>query len=238
MTAVLTEMSKLSDHWITVDSGPVLVINASLGNHFRVLLDQDSVLDPPYEPHSGQEIILRIEQDTVGGHALTVNPGSAFVPGNPTNIPSANTTLGSLVLNTSPGAVSVWRLLYDEERLAWDVTGVPDLSSVYATAAALAVVAANLATDVANLAALIASLGTMSTQNANNVAIAGGTIGSATAIDVTLAVNTSDVYKVDGVQVVSNQGAAVADTTGLLLDLSTQFNTLLARLRAHGIIAT
>lgn len=42
----------------------------------------------------------------------------------------------------------------------------------------------------------------------------------------------------NGVQVVTTQGAAVADSTGVLLDLTTQFNSLLARVRAHGLIAT
>ena len=45
------------------------------------------------------------------------------------------------------------------------------------------------------------------------------------------------VYKVSGVQVVGAQGAAVADATGAS-DVVAQFNALLARCRAHGIIDT
>jgi hypothetical protein len=50
-------------------------------------------------------------------------------------------------------------------------------------------------------------------------------------------VDNSGVYKVDGVQVVGNQGAAVADATGAG-DVVAQLNALLARLRTHGLIAT
>lgn len=45
------------------------------------------------------------------------------------------------------------------------------------------------------------------------------------------------VYKVNTVQVVGAQGAAVADATDAATAI-TQLNTLLARLRAHGLIAT
>ena len=50
-------------------------------------------------------------------------------------------------------------------------------------------------------------------------------------------VNTSEYYKVDGTKVVGNQGAAVADATGAG-DVVAQLNTLLARCRTHGLIAS
>jgi phage gp45-like len=45
------------------------------------------------------------------------------------------------------------------------------------------------------------------------------------------------VYKVAGTQVVGAQGAAVVDSTPTAADVSTKLNQLLARLRAHGLIA-
>ena len=48
-------------------------------------------------------------------------------------------------------------------------------------------------------------------------------------------------YRVDGTQVVSNRGAAVADASGggtVDAEARTAINTLLARLRVHGLIAT
>ena len=50
-------------------------------------------------------------------------------------------------------------------------------------------------------------------------------------------VNLTGVLKVDGVQVVGNQGAAIADATDAASAV-TQLNLLLSRLRAHGLIAT
>jgi phage baseplate assembly protein V len=44
--------------------------------------------------------------------------------------------------------------------------------------------------------------------------------------------------KVDGTQVVGEQGAAVADSTATAASVSAQLNALLARLRAHGLIAS
>jgi hypothetical protein len=45
------------------------------------------------------------------------------------------------------------------------------------------------------------------------------------------------LFDANGVQVVTAQGAAVADATGAG-DVVAQLNTLLARCRAHGLIAT
>lgn len=52
----------------------------------------------------------------------------------------------------------------------------------------------------------------------------------------TTALMTDGNVQVDGVQVVSNRGAAVADATGAG-DVVAQLNALLARVRAHGLIA-
>ena len=49
-------------------------------------------------------------------------------------------------------------------------------------------------------------------------------------------VDVSGEYKVSGTQVVGPQGAAVADATGAG-DVVAQLNLLLARVRAHGLIA-
>jgi hypothetical protein len=56
-------------------------------------------------------------------------------------------------------------------------------------------------------------------------------------LEVVGTIGTSENYRVDGVQVVGNQGAAVADATDAATAI-TQLNALLARLRTHGLIAT
>jgi photosystem II stability/assembly factor-like uncharacterized protein len=68
-----------------------------------------------------------------------------------------------------------------------------------------------------------------------NVGVNDGVPGS--KFDVGGDINTTDVYKVDDTQVVSNQGAAVIDATDAA-SVITQLNALLARCRTHGLIAT
>jgi hypothetical protein len=50
-------------------------------------------------------------------------------------------------------------------------------------------------------------------------------------------VDVDGVLKIEGVQVVGAQGAAVADATDAATAI-TQLNALLARMRAHGLIDT
>lgn len=66
---------------------------------------------------------------------------------------------------------------------------------------------------------------------------AGGSTFSNFTVNSDGDVNTVTKYCVDGTQVVSNRGAAVADATGTG-DVVAQLNALLARLRTHGLIAT
>ena len=51
-------------------------------------------------------------------------------------------------------------------------------------------------------------------------------------------VGTSGTFKVSGTSVVGAQGAAVGDADGTLASATSQLNSLLARCRAHGLIAT
>jgi hypothetical protein len=73
------------------------------------------------------------------------------------------------------------------------------------------------------------SLGT--TPGAADGALALGSLSATGDVDL------SGVLEVDGTQVVGNQGAAVADATDAASAI-TQLNALLARCRAHGLIAT
>lgn len=73
------------------------------------------------------------------------------------------------------------------------------------------------------------------TVGSTNYAIYTGTGAVHFGDDVNVA--SGKVYKVNGTQVVAAQGAAVADATGAG-DVVAQLNALLARIRAHGLIAT
>lgn len=65
-------------------------------------------------------------------------------------------------------------------------------------------------------------------------------VSSNGVLDIDQSINTDDVYKVNDVQVVNDRGAAVPDATGgAVVDVEARvaINTLLARLRVHGLIA-
>lgn len=49
---------------------------------------------------------------------------------------------------------------------------------------------------------------------------------------------THKFYDSAGTKILDAQQPAIADSSGVLLDLNTKFNTLLAELRVHGLIAT
>lgn len=63
---------------------------------------------------------------------------------------------------------------------------------------------------------------------------------SLTSVGILTSVNTSGAYSVGGTQVVTSRGAAVADAVGGAVidgEARTAINSLLARVRAHGLIA-
>lgn len=100
--------------WVTVPAGPVIVIDASRGFHFRVLLTENCVIEPPKNATSGQRIILRIEQ-----------PASAVS----VSLHANWTSRGSVTMPSS--GVGYLDALYDDVAKVWEARGTPDLSSVY-----------------------------------------------------------------------------------------------------------
>lgn len=68
--------------------------------------------------------------------------------------------------------------------------------------------------------------------SAGVVAVCSGTFGTYRDLQLRKLLDTN------GVQVVTTQGAAVADASVTLVDVIAQFNAWLARARAHGLIAT
>lgn len=110
-TGTLTNAARFPDRWIDLDSGPVIVTPARIGNHFRVLLTENCTLEGPNFPHSGQRIVWRFQQPPAGGVTVTPNSGS-FAAGN-----------SSLSVDTGAGAVSYVEALYDDQGGLWEVLG-------------------------------------------------------------------------------------------------------------------
>jgi hypothetical protein len=95
--------------------------------------------------------------------------------------------------------------------------------------------------DITSTATTFNLLTSPTTMNVGTGASAALTIGHASAVATInggVNVPTGKVYKVNSVQVVGAQGAAIADATDDPSDISDKLNYLLARVRAHGLIAT
>lgn len=107
INSVLGAQDRAPWRWVTLASGPVIVIDASLGFHFRVVLTENAALEPPQNGVNGQRILLRIEQDTTGGRTLTPNTAGIIVK-------------GSVTEDTTAGAVAFWELVYDEIAAMWE----------------------------------------------------------------------------------------------------------------------
>lgn len=219
-TSVLTEMSRLTEAWITVPCATTIQINAKFGRHFRVYLTQNAVLDPPFDGHSGQEITFLVKQDPTGGRVLTLNTGDATTKG--------FSSLGTVVLNTTASSVTILKFILDDETGLWNVQGVPSLSSVY---------------DLAGAAAAAQAAAQAASQPVNNnlTAVAGGSAPGVTGLALLAAGNAAGALSTlgTGTLATKNAGAAQANSTAVdVAGIVADFNSLLAKLRTPGIIAT
>lgn len=103
-TGVLTSDQVLGESWIQVSNlTPMVIVNAALGTHFRVLLVQNSTLSV-IGGTSGRRVLLRVEQDSVGGRTLASDG-------------TLDTDLG---VSTTAGAVTFTDLIWDEGTSVWE----------------------------------------------------------------------------------------------------------------------
>lgn len=133
VTRALKPQDRAPHRWITVTTGKVLVVNASLGLHFRAGVTVACVLEPPQAGSAGQEIVVRLEW--LAAVSVTLSPELR--------------TVGTVALPSTLGSVYLLRMIYDDEARAWDVYGVPSLTSAYdpAGTAAAAIVTHVAQTD-------------------------------------------------------------------------------------------
>lgn len=158
--------------------------------------------------------------------ALIFVTPSATVPSVTPNVNDPNTGIGANALDqlsAIAGGVEVLRFqpaLITSQWGTWDATGFNIMAGdVYKINTTTVLSATALGGGVTSSS--LTSLGTITSL------VAG-------------AVNTTGAYSVDGTQVVSNQGAAVSDASGgatIDAEARTAINSLLARVRVHGLIA-
>lgn len=219
--------------WINLRGTGTVQIAPSTGDSFRIVPEVAFTL-AALPGTSGQRITVRIEQGATG-YAVTYD-GS--ITGGPTVV-------------TTAAAVTWMELVWDEQTRVWET--VPYLSSAAASGAyqplnasltslsGITVSAAGLAIlDDANAAAqrTTLGLGTMATQNAVSVTIAGGSITGITDIAVadggTGASDAAGARTNLGLGSIATKLTIVVPSDSVAADvaaLKADFNALLANLR-------
>lgn len=178
---------------------------------------------------------------------------------------------GAYFQNTDPGAVGAGKMWIDTSSgppfalsvrnitdTGWQDVGTVPAILIGGNAEGVALVIGTTDNNVLNfivnsvIEATLASTGLTVTNDISAVGVTAS--GNIQGVDL----NATGVFKVDGTQVVSNQGAAVAAVASadapaqtaayvqadveairaVANEAKAQLNTLLARLRAHGLIAT
>lgn len=90
---------------VTLADAPVIGVDASQGNHFRVTLGGNRVLGVPSNPANGQKITVEVIQDATGGRTLAYASGpGGYAWGS--DIPAP-------VLTVTPGKRDFLGFLYD-----------------------------------------------------------------------------------------------------------------------------
>ena len=145
--------------WITVVEAPSTVIDASLGNHQRLTLTADRIIDTPTNPVDGQMLVLQLRQDAVGGRSITAW-SSAFLFENGVAPQIASTG----------NAIDLFMMFYDAALGRWIVGHFGSISTPAGAGYNLTI--SGNQCDV-NLAAL---LGTVSVASVVNVTIAQGAV--------------------------------------------------------------
>jgi len=183
-------------------------------------------------------------QKWILGQPVETQAVCEWVLGEPYSIPHVTTGSWAKILTHKNIASSI---------LDGDTTHVPDGNSVFDALALKSPIASPTFTGTVTMPAsvVIPDGGTigqvagplLNFDDTNNyLEITGCKVGiddavPAEKLDVNGNTNVTGVYKVDDVQVVSNQGLAVADATDAA-SVILRLNDLLARCRAHGLIAT
>lgn len=87
---------------------PVIAVDASAGNDFRVTLGASRTMGAPASPVNGQQIIFQITQGPAGSAAVTWDAAYQFSSGLPRP-----------TLSTSPGQTDLLGFIYTAARQKW-----------------------------------------------------------------------------------------------------------------------
>ena len=186
--------------------------NATINEKLKLTLDNDAA-DPTVQFGDGDTGFYE-ESDDVLAVALAGSKGFSF---SPTALLTPNGTWNGAGINIETG----------------DIYKINNVSILSATFLGSSVLSSSL-TSLGVIASLVATTADINDGTVEAV------IGATTPKAATFTTANSNSYAVAGIQVVSNQGAAVSDATGgatIDAEARTAINDLLARVRSHGLIA-
>jgi hypothetical protein len=93
---------------VALTDAATILVNAALGNDFRITLGGSRTLGNPGNPADGQKIIFQVTQDGAGGRVLSFGNAYEFC-----------TALPSPTLSTTPGATDVLGFVYNAAKGKW-----------------------------------------------------------------------------------------------------------------------
>lgn len=106
--ATTVEQGGMAPAVVTLQDGPTIAVDASLGNDFRVTLAANRTMGDPSNSADGQQIIFQVTQDATGSRTLTY--GSAYEFG---------TDLPSPTLTTAGGQTDLLGFIYNAAKGKW-----------------------------------------------------------------------------------------------------------------------
>jgi hypothetical protein len=180
------------------------------------------------------------------GKSLTVDTITATAASVTVNKPLAiglTGTAGTLDLKRSSDGSNVARIVLDGNLLDVRAGGGSSATLLSGTSHVAFGTNSGLATafvETARVTSTGLAIGATALVGSERLRVAGGSAATAGATDVTVGAGVVDVgvsLRYRGTKVVGAQGAAVADATDATSVIA-RLNDLLARMRAHGLIAT
>jgi hypothetical protein len=106
--ATTVEQGALSPAVVALTDAPMIAVDASAGNDFRVTLGASRAMGAPSNPVNGQQIIFQITQGSAGAATLSWPTGYEFSPQMP-----------QPALSTSPGQTDLLGFIYNAVKGTW-----------------------------------------------------------------------------------------------------------------------
>ena len=106
--ATTTEQGGLAPSVVALTNDATIVVDASLGNDFRVTITGNQTMGNPANPTDGQKIVFQITQGAGGSNTITWGSGYEF-----------STSLPQPTLSTKAGQTDLLGFIYNSDKGKW-----------------------------------------------------------------------------------------------------------------------